>query len=659
MAHHTHFSAAGQHVGPGLFPSGEREDRSSHWPLPAPPPPPDGAVGDGRDGRPKRPPPRPQRPDEADIGILEPPRPPIRPPLGPPPSSRRGPPSYYQHQHLAPVHSIAEESESTSRASGLTSRSNLTGHESTRSFASSTAIPIGFASSPREGPPPAWASLAHPSSRPLSEATSAYSDSLADAPPLPQPLHLRQGPQPASDAVMVRTASLGRKSRPTLTTVRKSSSGDPYSPRSEQFHQSQPSGSILETGTGLIDASSDSEDELESSPKDSLTNSRDGLRTNAAAIFTYSPTEQTPASVPAPIVAVGNGFSQRRSQRLPPEISIDTIKKAEARGSLTSLPDLIQRATKLAVNLDRGRTASRLDMVDVDDRMEKVRSPSPKQETRFEPVNVDPKIPPPRPAPPEHAYIGSRIVEDTQWNPPPVRSQSVCNDRDRPSRKHYCGLPLWLLMALLVGLAMLVSAAIAVPIVLTQSQTAHIHRGNETQTSRGVPAACTGAACGSTLEQGCTQSGNVVIGEAIPALVKAAGQFNLALDSVTLAEKFANLQVGCVDQNALVTFQTAPLSWNSHDPGAAATKSGIVYATNAPKKAAVEATPPTGAARTLVDFAGVTVLYVFNATEDENAAVDAQTRLQQTLGNRGNVSIGSGFWCDTSDYQLGRTQSSN
>ena len=35
---------------------------------------------------------------------------------------------------------------------------------------------------------------------------------------------------------------------------------------------------------------------------------------------------------------------------------------AEARGSLSSLTDLIRRATKLASNLDHGRTASRADL---------------------------------------------------------------------------------------------------------------------------------------------------------------------------------------------------------------------------------------------------------------------------------------------------------
>lgn len=53
---------------------------------------------------------------------------------------------------------------------------------------------------------------------------------------------------------------------------------------------------------------------------------------------------------------------QRIGKRRPPRLDVDAIRDEEARGSLSSLSDLIRRATKLASNLDRGRTASRLGM---------------------------------------------------------------------------------------------------------------------------------------------------------------------------------------------------------------------------------------------------------------------------------------------------------
>ncbi|OQV01392.1 hypothetical protein CLAIMM_06762 isoform 3 [Cladophialophora immunda] len=47
------------------------------------------------------------------------------------------------------------------------------------------------------------------------------------------------------------------------------------------------------------------------------------------------------------------------ASRRPPRLDMDAVREAESRGSTTSLADLIRRATKLAANLDRGKTASR------------------------------------------------------------------------------------------------------------------------------------------------------------------------------------------------------------------------------------------------------------------------------------------------------------
>jgi hypothetical protein len=55
----------------------------------------------------------------------------------------------------------------------------------------------------------------------------------------------------------------------------------------------------------------------------------------------------------------------RPGARRPPRLNINAVREAEARGSLTSLSDLIKRATKLATNLEHGRTASRNDLLNV------------------------------------------------------------------------------------------------------------------------------------------------------------------------------------------------------------------------------------------------------------------------------------------------------
>ncbi|KAJ5965871.1 hypothetical protein N7481_012585 [Penicillium waksmanii] len=57
---------------------------------------------------------------------------------------------------------------------------------------------------------------------------------------------------------------------------------------------------------------------------------------------------------------------KRPGGRKPPRLDIGAVRNAEARGSLSSLSDLIRRATKLASNLDHGRTASRNDVLNAD-----------------------------------------------------------------------------------------------------------------------------------------------------------------------------------------------------------------------------------------------------------------------------------------------------
>ena len=64
-------------------------------------------------------------------------------------------------------------------------------------------------------------------------------------------------------------------------------------------------------------------------------------------------------------------FSRLSAIRRPPRLDLNVVRDAEARGSLTSLPDLIKRATKLAAMIDKGkRPGSRLnnlnDFSDID-----------------------------------------------------------------------------------------------------------------------------------------------------------------------------------------------------------------------------------------------------------------------------------------------------
>lgn len=133
--------------------------------------------------------------------------------------------------------------------------------------------------------------------------------------------------------------------------------------------------SPLASGTGLIDKStSSSEIEDPIAARSPITDNRSPPPLETAtlkdlqakemlgaynAASSLSPGGATPIRTPSP------GFSRLSAIRRPPKLDIDAVRDAEARGSLTSLPDLIRRATRLAAMMDRGkRPGSRMALDD-------------------------------------------------------------------------------------------------------------------------------------------------------------------------------------------------------------------------------------------------------------------------------------------------------
>ena len=190
---------------------------------------------------------------------------PPRPPLGPPPSARRGPSSYYSQQ-LSPVHPIAEEAERASLTREHT-REGSAGQASQNrtSLASSNAIPIGiprFYLDGRESgisitpssiysdhmptvdnnSPPRRSEIlrplkqrmqkqeleqgrnALPSQRSNEASKQQSEDVFGYFPPVEPPAASTQGGDSPSDAP-VRQASLGRRSKPKLTHVKSGERG--------------------------------------------------------------------------------------------------------------------------------------------------------------------------------------------------------------------------------------------------------------------------------------------------------------------------------------------------------------------------------------------------------------------------------------------------
>ena len=292
--------------------------------------------------------------------------------LGPPPSSRRGASSYYsQSSYVTPI--IEEQYEH--------------GHNNHGSYASSHVIPTSWGD---DGSPEFYT--------PGEEEEDAINEDGRES----------RSTDHDESSDLVRKASLGKRHKPSLTTIRSTDLDNEEGSAAENATgvkggSENPSlvsraavaagaaGGAFVTGLGATkeERSGLNHDrdngrtaflDTPSSSESSINKNFDNLTAESAAAHSDARAAEDPrvrqilgglekggaikAGTPSPLPSSPpdqNGKAMKRPNRL----NIDTVKEAESRGSLTSLPDLIRRATRLASNLDRGRTASRLVMLDM------------------------------------------------------------------------------------------------------------------------------------------------------------------------------------------------------------------------------------------------------------------------------------------------------
>ncbi|KAF4807214.1 hypothetical protein CGCSCA5_v013616 [Colletotrichum siamense] len=254
--------------------------------------------------------------------------------LGPPPSSRRGDSSFYSNASF--VSPIPEESPR--------SRSHT-------SFASSAAMPESWGSqSPGFSP-------GYPDEFYEDDAYSTEEDEDNSRASTAQ---YGEG----DESKLVRSASVGKMQKPSIVMNRAPSGGDPLP--QEAFRptpsplQNQLPHSPFDNGTGYLEGSSSSG----TVPTMAATATTPSVTADAmlgafAAASSTNPEEMRKVT-PEP-----RPYNRLSAIRRPPKLGLDmnSVREMESRGSMTSLPDLIKRATRLAALIDRGRRpASRFDM---------------------------------------------------------------------------------------------------------------------------------------------------------------------------------------------------------------------------------------------------------------------------------------------------------
>lgn len=522
------------------------------------------------------------------------------PGLGPPPSSRRGPSSYYtQMSYVSP---IVEESETRSSASR--SRHG--------SYASSNVFPTNKDNF-------------YPDDGNLTDDDATITSDRGTASPIgsdDQRNLVKQSP------ALFRQASLGRRTKPSLMTIKtvessnekkggmsKKASGSALGAGAIGFGSAMlgardgvslsPQGSALSSGTGLIDPSSSS------SSSESLGTLKNDSKAAANPVL-YSPTSPLQQEIQS------SGLADRAGMRRPPRLDMDAVRDAEARGSLTSLPDLIRRATRVAANLDRGKTASRLGL----DFWE-AGAPDRKDTRQSGLSDMLAAFPPPgRETPLRTSTPTAASIPVSKW--PSVGADSrvgitdsgMSNEKPK-KRRRCCGLPMWAFITLLIILLLIVAAAVIIPVILVvlpnqnknsdsamQNNQGTGGRGNNSSgngttnvpvlpgptsspsigtdqcnglitcqnggvaipnADRSCNCVCingfTGRTCTNNDAKGCTTAtvpgaaNNATLGSGIPRLItSAANDFKIPLDATRILSLFSSLSLSCAAENALITF---------------------------------------------------------------------------------------------------------
>lgn len=391
-------------------------------------------------------------------------------------------------------------------------------------------------------------------------------------------------------------------------------------------------------------------------------------------------TPTSPVDSKSPMEGLSDDSKNINSKDL--TIDVGAVKDAEKRGSLTSLPDLIRRATKLATNLDRGKTASRLGLNFFDwngstDALEKYGKA---EKNRRSGSLSDMLGAFPTPGSRDSKAHFSSLLQRGQ-----LPSDSDADEiRNKPKRK-YCGLSLWAIVLLAVVLFLLIAAAIIVPVVLlvipkqandssntpaTSSpalaqckQQINCHNGALTFVGSDSSCGClcvngyTGTSCTTLSASGCTTMAagpakNATVGEDIPRFLSSAGpKYNIPLSDETVLGLFSQADLSCKSENALVTFNTATTRPTRLSDRALLADAPVALARR--KNAGSEISRSESS---VVDFASVAVLYILQATSELKSATTAQEHFQsyfssrQTPGgdrmNAKNITLGNGFSCD-------------
>jgi hypothetical protein len=274
------------------------------------------------------------------------------------------------------------------------------------------------------------------------------------------------------------------------------------------------------------------------------------------------------------------GLSEKiPSSRRPPPLDIET--PPGQRSSTTSLSELIKRATKLAANLDRGKTASRLGMLDMlhgDGEKPKRRDPNEKRESGIsDMLGAFPGTPGGGP----YREKGEWPEEGVKMNRLPSRLGLSSRDESKKRGRRCCGMSLTMFILVMIVLVVLVTAAVLVPVFLIVLPAMRQNKSvvdlascrREWSCENGGVQAVVAGNCGCVCVGGWTGNHcmtppgpdcvtatvggiqNATMGQSILDIFQEAEKnFSIPLDTTSILGMFSLNNLACTGENTLVAF---------------------------------------------------------------------------------------------------------
>lgn len=288
----------------------------------------------------------------------------------------------------------------------------------------------------------------------------------------------------------------------------------------------------------------------------------------------------TPRNV-SPLTSIDSVTSDKGPRR-PPRLNLNAVREGETRASQTSLPELIRRATRLASNLDRARTHSRVGLMD------RLSQRNSRQNSISDILAAfpSPSIGTPRSL--RWQSTGKTTISKDPV-PPLPEPKSKEGSPEKPKGRRCCGMPLWIFLLILGILVLLIAAALVIPITLIvlprmrnkppslkscKTSLSCNNGASNVVVDNSCRCICangyTGQICTTVADQSCTFADiklgegrtvyqNATVGSGIARLFAGAkSQFNIPLDSTRLLSLFSYQNLSCSAESVLITFEGKP-----------------------------------------------------------------------------------------------------